>query len=132
MRARVVPRTEFQRPGSRAPAAIWAAQLSVMPARIGVPAGIPVRSAALAETSPRSVPGRATGGRSPTGTPSSSMIFSGQRSFMRSQPVFRAWLQSVPTGSPARREATKSAWCIILDAPSPYPLFNSQISRGRA
>ncbi len=58
----MVPRTEFQAPGRSAPDAIWAAQPSVIPAMTGVPAGMPVASAAVRQTSPSLVPGRTTSG----------------------------------------------------------------------
>src|ERR1035441_6117417 len=51
----VVPSTEFQLPTSNAPAPIWAAQPSVIPAMIGVPAGMPVISAASVQTEERRV-----------------------------------------------------------------------------
>ena len=70
--------------GDSAPAPSWAAQLSVMPATTGVPAGSPVCSAAAAPTSPSTDPARTTGGSTAGSTCSRSSTSSGQRSPSRS------------------------------------------------
>jgi hypothetical protein len=62
LRTSVVPSTELQSPGRSAPAAICAAQPSVMPAMTAAPSGSPVSAAASAQSSPSRVPGATTSG----------------------------------------------------------------------
>src|ERR1700759_5329804 len=126
----VVPRTLFQLPADVAPDASCDAQLSVIPAMMGVSSGMPVCAAADADTRPTSAPGLTSCGKRLGATPSESISPVSQSPAIVSQPDFSALLRSAALGPPPRQPVTKSD-CGPKEAPRPISPSASHIHFGK-